>query len=126
MLCSSFSANKQGSPAIPSLCFVCVAGAISPVVRQGWLPEIMQTTITASQPYTSHVTLSRQVSASIWGIPTFPPSHPPFFAGGSNFVIGGSVTQQGNIGMGGVLQGPWGGWSAAQGVSAVKAILVKF
>ena len=31
----------------------------------------MQTTITASQPYTSHVTPSRQASASIWGIPTF-------------------------------------------------------
>ena len=48
----------------------CLDFVISPVVRQGRLPEIMQTTITASQPYTSHVTLSRQVSASIWGIPT--------------------------------------------------------
>ena len=31
----------------------------------------MQTTISTSQPYTSHVTPSHQASASIWGIPTF-------------------------------------------------------
>ena len=43
---------------------------IPPVARQGSLPEIMQTTSPLAQPYTgSHVTVSRQASASLWGIP---------------------------------------------------------
>ena len=47
-----------------------VMRTIPPVARQGSLPEIMQTTNLLAQPYTgSHVTVSCQASASLWGIP---------------------------------------------------------
>ena len=47
-----------------------VMRTIPPVARQGSLPEIMQTTNPLEQPYTgSHVTVSHQASASLWGIP---------------------------------------------------------
>ena len=99
-------------PTIPPLCVVCLVWGNSPCCKTGAVAlDHADNNNRKSTLHKSRDPFLPSLSLNL-GNSNFP--HPPTPLLGGIFV-GGLVNRQVRSGVGGVLQGPWGGWSTAQG-----------